>query len=526
MNVSIAALAVLTVLAASPADAGDPLRKLAGKLEKAIRQQENKKVAVLGFPYHDGAVSQGSSIIQERMTTFLAESGRIEVIERNLLQKLLEEQKLEEKGLLDPKNTPELGKLLGVGAVVTGTLNDLDPKRAEVNARVIASESGKVLGAAQAVVERTWPDGPALVKAHLVPPADRPGAKTIVQVALLLDTSNSMDGLIDQAKTQLWKIVNELSGAEKDGKTTQVEVALYEYGNNFISANANYVRRVLPFTADLDRVSEKLFSLRTNGGEEFAGAAIQNAALELDWADGGVYKTIFIAGNEPFTQGPVDFRRAIEKAKDKGIVVNTIFCGYPGDGSSSGWRQGALAGRGEYLVIDHNVRYAALRAPQDDEIARLGSELNSTYVPYGSEGRMAAANQALQDANAAARGASGAPVERAVYKARPQYSKAAEWDVVSRVAEGAVKVEELKQELLPAAVAAMSAPERKDYIEGQGAKRREIQEKIRRLSEERARYLAEEEKKRAGEGPASLTSAMLEAVRKQASAQGYRFKRR
>ena len=38
--------------------------------------------------------------------------------------------------------------------------------------------------------------------AHLVLP------KKHIKVALLLDTSNSMDGLIDQAKAQLWDIVN------------------------------------------------------------------------------------------------------------------------------------------------------------------------------------------------------------------------------------------------------------------------------------------------------------------------------
>ena len=38
--------------------------------------------------------------------------------------------------------------------------------------------------------------------------------KPFIKVALLLDTSNSMDGLIDQAKAQLWDIVNELSYAK------------------------------------------------------------------------------------------------------------------------------------------------------------------------------------------------------------------------------------------------------------------------------------------------------------------------
>ena len=33
-----------------------------------------------------------------------------------------------------------------------------------------------------------------------------PKHKRLVQMAILLDTSNSMDGLIEQAKSQLWKI--------------------------------------------------------------------------------------------------------------------------------------------------------------------------------------------------------------------------------------------------------------------------------------------------------------------------------
>jgi hypothetical protein len=36
-----------------------------------------------------------------------------------------------------------------------------------------------------------------------------PPARPTVQIAILLDTSNSMDGLIGQAKTQLWNVVNE-----------------------------------------------------------------------------------------------------------------------------------------------------------------------------------------------------------------------------------------------------------------------------------------------------------------------------
>src|SRR3954471_19366582 len=95
--------------------------------------------------------------------------------------------------------------------------------------------------------------------------APAPQDKPLIQLALLLDTSNSMDGLIDQARSQLWTVVNHLAKTRKDGQTPRLEVALYEYGNDGLAADSGYVRQVLAFTEDLDSVSEKLFGLRTNG---------------------------------------------------------------------------------------------------------------------------------------------------------------------------------------------------------------------------------------------------------------------
>jgi hypothetical protein len=103
---------------------------------------------------------------------------------------------------------------------------------------------------------------------RVYPKADVP----VVQLAILLDTSNSMDGLIAQAKTQLWNIVNEFATAKQDGKAPRVQVALYQYGNNGLSKEKGWVQQVLPLTDDLDKLSEQLFALKTNGGKEYCGA--------------------------------------------------------------------------------------------------------------------------------------------------------------------------------------------------------------------------------------------------------------
>src|SRR5688572_13287005 len=92
-------------------------------------------------------------------------------------------------------------------------------------------------------------------------------APSRIQLALLLDTSGSMDGLLKQAKSQLWSMVAAMSTTTKNGEKASLELALYEYGNSGIPVSNGYVRQICAFTSDLDLVSEKLFQLATNGGE-------------------------------------------------------------------------------------------------------------------------------------------------------------------------------------------------------------------------------------------------------------------
>src|SRR5437879_891126 len=86
--------------------------------------------------------------------------------------------------------------------------------------------------------------------------------KPLVQIAILLDTSNSMDGLIEQAKGQLWKICNEFIKAKQNAVAPEVQVALYEYGKSSLSGESGWIRRIQPLTTDLDKISEELFALK------------------------------------------------------------------------------------------------------------------------------------------------------------------------------------------------------------------------------------------------------------------------
>lgn len=64
--------------------------------------------------------------------------------------------------------------------------------------------------------------------------------RAVIQIALLLDTSSSMDGLINQARTYLWNIVNDMTLARQNGKLPHIQIALYEYGNTRLSYNDSF----------------------------------------------------------------------------------------------------------------------------------------------------------------------------------------------------------------------------------------------------------------------------------------------
>jgi len=136
----------------------EPLDELASNLSNQIKSTQTIRLAVLNFPYIDGFDSQGSKIVQERMSTTFSQNKKIRLVERALLNKVLEEKKLEMSGAFDEKTITELGKMLGVEAVLTGTLIDVNDTDTEINARIINVETGEIMASAKAEMKRIWKD--------------------------------------------------------------------------------------------------------------------------------------------------------------------------------------------------------------------------------------------------------------------------------------------------------------------------------------------------------------------------------
>ncbi len=345
--------------------------------------------------------------------------------------------------------------------------------------------------------------------------------KPKIQLAILLDTSGSMSGLIDQARTQLWKIVNEFAQTKQKGVVPDFEVALYEYGKSSIPADEGYIRQIVGLSTDLDKISEELFALKTNGGDEYCGHVIKSAIDGLQWSDKSTdYKAIFIAGNEPFTQGGVDYKDSCKAAITKGIIVNTIHCGDDASGIAGMWKDGAIRGEGNYLCIDHNAKVVHISAPQDDKIVELGEKLNKTYIPFGEEGKEGAERQRVQDANAAGAG-QGAEVGRAIAKKNAQYRNS-QWDLIDAIDEEKVKLEDIKKEDLPEELQKLTADELKKHIEEKRKERAELKKQLDELETARNKFVAEKRRELAEKGEETFDAALIKAIRAQAENRGFK----
>ncbi len=133
--------------------------KLLGKVEQPrtgdkayLASSPIKRVVVAPFLF-DGKVTALSQSLQENLITALLGKG-IAVVERSQLEQVLAEQKLGYSGLVQLDSAKRLGQLLGADAIVMGSLTD-QGNEVDVNARLVALESGTGLSGAQARIAKT-----------------------------------------------------------------------------------------------------------------------------------------------------------------------------------------------------------------------------------------------------------------------------------------------------------------------------------------------------------------------------------
>ncbi len=150
---------LLLLVSSSPIEAQVPLedglQQVATELAASLTNSDLRKIAVVEFRDINGYPSAlGPFIVEELITQlFQVQPGHFEIVERGQLDRILEEQKLTSSGLFDEDTIAEIGKILGLQAIITGSIADLG-NSVRINARAIAVDSARIFAAASTTLEK------------------------------------------------------------------------------------------------------------------------------------------------------------------------------------------------------------------------------------------------------------------------------------------------------------------------------------------------------------------------------------
>ena len=345
-------------------------------------------------------------------------------------------------------------------------------------------------------------------------------ASRAIDLVICLDVSGSMQGLIDAARQNLWAVVNDLATLRP---TPDLRVALLTYGCPEYGADTGFVRVDTALTNDLDTVSQKLFALTTNGGDEYVARVVKRALDELQWSnDPQALKLVFVAGNEPATQDPLLDAFAQSKAAiEHGIVVNAIYCGAPQHADADAWRRVAQSADGQFMAIDKD-QAVVIATPFDEQLTALSAQLNTTYVPYGKQRAVWAANQVAQDNNATSLNPVAA-AQRCQTKASALYDNA-QWDLVDACKDAKFELAKVQKDDLPEDLRALSIEQLQAHVAAKQTQRAALQQQATELGKQRDAFVAAELAKQTAAGEKRFEQAVLESVREQAKARGFERK--
>lgn len=345
-----------------------------------------------------------------------------------------------------------------------------------------------------------------------------------IEVVFVLDTTGSMEGLIEAAKEKIWSIASTMASAQP---APLIRIGLVAYRDR----GDQYVTRVMDLSENLDSVYTSLMDFRADGGgdgPESVNRALYDAVHSISWSPGSDgYKAVFLVGDAPphmDYQDEVQYPRIMAEAAGRGIVVNAIQCGSETE-TLQVWHRIAQLGRGSYFQVGQAGDAVAIATPFDEKIAGLAAELDGTRLYYGTaEARALQQARLRAAAKLHAEASTAAQARRGAFNASP--GGAANFlgagELVEDVASGRVDLSKIDKSALPESLQPMAPAEQQAVIMARAEKRAQLRREIQELSEQRKAYLREKVAASGG-AKASLDEKIYEAVRDQAAKKGFEY---
>jgi Mg-chelatase subunit ChlD len=321
-------------------------------------------------------------------------------------------------------------------------------------------------------------------------------ARPQVEVVFCLDTTGSMKGLINAAKQKIWSISNQISAGNP---TPQVKIGLVAYRDR----GDAYITKVIDLSDDLDAIHGHLMGFQADGGgdtPESVNQALNEAVTKISWSkDKKTLRMIFLVGDAPpHMDYPEDVKYPVtcKLALEKDIIINAVQCGKDVT-TRKYWMEICKSAEGSYVQIDaQGGPLVSVATPFDTELAKINVEINKTQLVYGTAALQTSNKAVIAGTNALP---AATQADRAAFNARNHAATA--YDLVQKIKDGKVKLEEIKKEELPAELKGKTLTEQKEILKQVEARRADLSKQAIELDKKRGEFiqkkLAEDQKNRA-----------------------------
>jgi TolB-like protein len=159
------ALLAIMLLTVASVNAQDPMKDAATDIVKQFLADQdviNLKGQMLVIAEFENINLKGDvvpRIFQEKLITACIKAKHFKVVERSQLQKAMQEMKIDANGLTDPETRKKLGKLLGAGYIMLGSISEAR-EAVSFDVRLVTIENGENIMAADYTTQQT-PTPPA-----------------------------------------------------------------------------------------------------------------------------------------------------------------------------------------------------------------------------------------------------------------------------------------------------------------------------------------------------------------------------
>ncbi|HAQ61017.1 TPA: hypothetical protein DCR49_03320 [Candidatus Delongbacteria bacterium] len=290
-------------------------------------------MAVLNFSVNSSSSDMNflSVGISDIIVSTLGEKPNIRLVEREKLNRVVEELSLSGSGLVSDKQQVKIGELTGAEFVITGSITFIQASFM-INSKVLEVKTGRIIST-QSVKgndkEKIFDSVDLLsqkIYTDINTASNNYGTGPQLEVAFVIDTTGSMGDEINVVKSKIISMIDEiLQGTPKP----LVRFAVVDYKDR----GDAYVTKIYDFKSDVNLIKQDINSLTATGGGDFPESVIEalhKAMFELSWSKKNekIGKLCFLIGDAEPQNYRDNFseKDIINEALKNSLSISSISC--------------------------------------------------------------------------------------------------------------------------------------------------------------------------------------------------------